>query len=61
MALGSGIRKNPIPDPGVKKGTGFRTRIRNTGITNAAEQRMGMGKSREYLKYYRGPGFLAVL
>jgi hypothetical protein len=32
MALGSGIRKNPIPDPGSRsqKGTGSRIRIRNT-------------------------------
>ncbi len=32
MALGSGIRKKPIPDPGSRdqKGTGSRIRIRNT-------------------------------
>jgi hypothetical protein len=30
MGLGSEIRKNSIPDPGVKKGTG--SRIRNTAF-----------------------------
>jgi hypothetical protein len=43
-----------------QKGTGSRIQIRNTGIPNAAEQRMGMGKHREYLMYYRGPGFPIV-
>jgi hypothetical protein len=35
MGLGSGIRKKPIPDPGSRgqKGTGSRTRIRNTAVT----------------------------
>jgi len=33
MGLGSGIRKKPIPDPGVQKAPdpGSRIRIRNTG------------------------------
>jgi hypothetical protein len=62
-AMGSGIRdpKKPIPDSGSRGQKGTGSRIRNTGITIAVEQRMGMGKHREYLMYYRGPGFLAVL
>jgi hypothetical protein len=34
MGLGSGIRKKPIPDPGVKKApdSGSRIRNRNTGL-----------------------------
>jgi hypothetical protein len=37
MALGSGIRKKSITDPGSRgqKGTGSRIRIRNTGCNNA--------------------------
>ncbi len=36
MVLGSGIRENPIPDPGSRgqKGTGSRIRIRNTVCDN---------------------------
>jgi hypothetical protein len=65
MALGSGIRdlgsaKNLFRIQGSKRHLS-RIRIRNTGITNAAEQRMGMDKHREYLMYYREPGFLAAL
>jgi hypothetical protein len=29
LSISSQIRKKPIPDPGVKKGTGSRIRIRN--------------------------------
>jgi hypothetical protein len=32
MGLGSGIRRKPIPDPGIEKAPDSESRVRNTGL-----------------------------
>ncbi len=43
--LGSGNNLFRIPDPGVKKGTGFRIRIRNTGSFFRTDGRDAVGSA----------------